>query len=383
MKSHPLCGDRTPAEAATDEIVIKHRRIADLLSEVELDALVLSTAGSLSWLLAGARVNVSAAGEPILSALVTRDRIHLGVFANEVERIIAEELSFLSSISGLVVVHPIDWHAPLGSFTKHVKGAETWSIGLENDWSVRLRAVRTPLLDYELARYRQLCLKSARAMTDVLNRAAPDQSEIALTADLAASVRGFGAEPLVLLASGESRSRYRHPLPTTSALGRRAMLVVCAREHGLIANVTRWVRFGEPTAQESDVEEAILRVEADVFDALQPGLPLKEMMSVLRASYARWGFDSGEWTRHHQGGAAGYVGRDPRLTPEVEDTISDRQAFTWNPSAYSAAANIAVKTEDTVVFDSEAAQSVETLTADERWPTVSIAGRRRPATLHL
>ena len=161
------------------------------------------------------------------------------------------------------------------------------------------------------------------------------------------------------------------------------MLVVCARAHGLIANVTRWVGFGEPSAEESDLEEAILHVEADVFDALVPGRPLREILPVLKASYPRWGFDAEEWTRHHQGGAAGYVGRDPRLTPDVEGTIANGQAFTWNPSAYSAASGIAVKTEDTVVFNSESEQSVEALTTDESWPTVTVGGRSRPCTLHL
>lgn len=371
------------SESTLDEIVAKHRRIADLLAQAELDALVLSTAGSLSWLLAGARVTVSAAGDPILSALITEDRIHLGIFANEAERIITEELPELDSDSALIEVHPIEWHTPLRSLSTHVKGAKAWVIGDESDWSAQLRSIRAPLLDSELSRYRRLCQNSARAMTDVLTRATPNQSEIALTADLATSIRAFGAEPLVLLASGDSRSRHRHPLPTNTPLGRRAMLVVCARAHGLIANVTRWVGFGEPSAEESDLEEAILHVEADVFDALVPGRPLREILPVLKASYPRWGFDAEEWTRHHQGGAAGYVGRDPRLTPDVEGTIANGQAFTWNPSAYSAASGIAVKTEDTVVFNSESEQSVEALTTDESWPTVTVGGRSRPCTLHL
>lgn len=371
------------AETTFDEIALKHRRIADLLSQTELDALALSTAGSLSWLLAGARVTVSSAGDPILSAVVTQGRIHLGIFANEAERMITEELPELDSDSGLVEIHLIDWHAPLHSLTSRIKDATSWTIGSESDWSAQLRSIRAPLVNAELSRYRLLCRRSAQAMTEVLSRARPDQSEIALTADLAESIRQFGAEPLVLLASGESRSHYRHPLPTTAQLGSRAMLVVCARAHGLIANVTRWVGFGDATEQEQELEEAILRVEADVFSALAPGRPLQEIMPVLRSSYARWGFGAEEWTRHHQGGAAGYVGRDPRLTPDVEVTIANRQAFTWNPSAYSQTANIAVKVEDTVFFDSDAPQHIDVLTVDEKWPTLTIDGRKRPRTLRL
>ena len=90
------------------------------------------------------------------------------------------------------------------------------------------------------------------------------------------------------------------------------------------------------------------------------------------AAYGRAGFDRDEWRRHHQGGAAGYAGRDPRGTPAVTDPVQVDQAFAWNPTAAGA------KVEDTVLVR---ADGIEVLTVDPRWPTTRVAGRDRPIEL--
>jgi hypothetical protein len=159
------------------------------------------------------------------------------------------------------------------------------------------------------------------------------------------------------------RIAHRHPLPTAAPLGRRAMLVVCGRRHGLIANATRWV--GDAGAD----DDAILAVEAAYFAATRPGARLDEAFAAGCAAYDAAGFGADEWQRHHQGGAAGYAGRDPRATSETRDVVSAAHAFAWNPSAPDA------KVEDTVLVT---ASGVEVLTVDSRWPTVAVAGLDRP-----
>ena len=95
---------------------------------------------------------------------------------------------------------------------------------------------------------------AAVAMTDAAADARSEHSERAIAADLGRRLIAQGIDPLVILVAGESRLAHRHPLPTDAALRRRAMLVVCGRRHGLIANVTRWVGASSPG------EDAILRV---------------------------------------------------------------------------------------------------------------------------
>jgi hypothetical protein len=189
------------------------------------------------------------------------------------------------------------------------------------------------------------------------------------------------------------------------------MLVICARRDGMIVNLTRSVSFDDLGAEARDRQRRIFDVEAAAFDALGPGVQLREVLATIARAYPAAGFAEQQWRGHHQGGAAGYAGRDPRATPSTDDTIVFGQAFSWNPWVPGA------KVEDTVLLTSAERRPgrehpgqahaghehpgqehpgqehpgqehpgqehpvVEPLTFDPRWPTVAVAGRARPDTL--
>jgi Xaa-Pro aminopeptidase len=241
----------------------------------------------------------------------------------------------------------------------------------EADLEPQLRAVRASLTNPEIERYRTLGAQVAEAVSSVAKGLTPARQERSVAGDLADSIYSLGAEPVVLLVAGAERMHFRHPLPTESALGQGAMLVVGARRDGLIVNLTRSVRF---TGSPHDGERQLLNIEADVFDATRPGARLADVFEVLRTAYEVHGFDRDEWRRHHQGGPTGYFGRDPKITPGTDGFVAENQAFAWNPSARG------VKTEDTILATSA---GIEILTHDPVWPTVQVAGRDRPITLQL
>ncbi|GAA1175265.1 M24 family metallopeptidase [Nesterenkonia xinjiangensis] len=366
------------------EFHAKHARLTGILEEAGADALVLSTAGSLSWLLAGARVHISLAGPPILRAVVHRDGVAVGVFSNESARIREEELSPLVSLldDGTVSLHELDWYADVDDVRAWLPQAAGWTLTGESAAALPLRSARASLLEVEVERYRALCRASAEALTDVLGEVTPETTERQLAAALAPRIIEAGADPVVLLVNGESRAVHRHPLPTDAPLGRRAMAVVCARRQGLIANVTRWVGFGDVVAGEEEMDARILSVEAEAFAALSPGARLESVLDTLKESYVRHGFAADEWTKHHQGGAAGYEGRDPRVFPGVPDLIHENQAFAWNPTGWDRQLGLGAKVEDTVVLRAGTDGSrIDVLSVDERWPTVEVAGIARPAVL--
>lgn len=373
------------------EFHAKHTRLTGVLEEVGADAVVLDTEGAISWLLAGARVHISLAGAPILRAVVHGDGVSVGVFTNELARIRDEELAPLAALldAGTVSLHELPWHADVDDVVGWLPQAAGWTLVREAGAAQQLRAVRASLLDVEVERYRALCRSSAKALTDVLSEVTPETTERQLAAALAPRIIAAGADPVVLLVNGESRAAHRHPLPTDAPLGRRAMAVVCARRQGLIADVTRWVGFGGAVAGEDDLDARILGVEADVFAALRPGARLESVLETLQESYVRHGFPADEWTKHHQGGAAGYQGRDPRVAPGVPDLIRENQPFAWNPTGWSAELGLGAKVEDTVVLRAAGGGSaghdsglwIDVLSVDERWPTVEVAGLARPALL--
>ena len=357
--------DPAPADAAHERSV-KRGRILDLLSEAGRDSVLLTSTTALTWYLGGSRVHVSLAGDPVAALLVTQEGDHLVTFSNEAERLTAEELP------ADVVLHQVPWYGAL-----HDVG--TWfgsgvSPAGEGELAGELRKARRSLLPVELDRYQTLNEDVAGVLTDVLGAATPHTTEREVAAALATRLVALGADPVVLLCNGSDRAGFRHPLPTDGVLGRRAMAVVCARRHGMIANVTRWVRFDAGTAAEQDAESRILAVEHDVFAATVPGASLNGILTEIGAAYARHGFGAEQWQQHHQGGPAGYAGRDPRATPSAGDRVEENQAFTWNPSAP------AVKVEDTVLLE---ASGLRVLSADPRWPVTRVGALDRPAVLQL
>ena len=339
----------------------KRDRVLDLLDRRGATSIVLRSHTALAWYLDGARTHVSLAGDPVLAVVVSRSGDELRMFANEADRLRSEELGGPGRTA--LAATEVPWHEPL---------APAGIAELEEaDVAEGLRAARAGLLPAELDRYRALCREVAEVLTDAATRARRSDTEREVAARLAGDLVARGIDPLVTLVAGRSRLAHRHPLPTGAPIGDRAMLVVCGRRHGLIANATRWMRWGA-SAIEADAERRVLDVEAAFLDGTRVGGTIGAAFEEGIAAYGTAGFDAEEWRRHHQGGAAGYAGRDPRATAAVEDLVQARHAFAWNPTAPGA------KVEDTVLVGGP---GVEVLTVDPRWPTIEVAGRPRPIEL--
>nr|WP_236571118.1 peptidase M24 [Microbacterium hydrocarbonoxydans] len=313
---------------------------------------------AVSWYLEGVRTHVSLAGPPVLAVRADSDGDTLFVADNEADRLIAEEL--LPSDADRIVRVP--WWTPPAVAAAEDAGSAS-AVG-ESSVAAELRAARARMLPAEVSRYRSLGRDLARSVTDSLAGMGPEHAEWDAASAVAAGLVSRGIDPLVVLVTGASRVSYRHPLPTGARLGERAMIVVCGRRDGLIANATRWIGAGVD-------DEPIFAVERAFLDASVPGARLDEAFAAGCSAYERAGFDPGEWRRHHQGGPAGYAGRDPRATSSTRDVLVENQAFAWNPSAPG------VKVEDTLL---RSAEGWEVLTVDDRWPSVEFEGMRRPIT---
>jgi Metallopeptidase family M24 len=334
---------------------IKRARVRAILDERNVETVLLVSQPAVSWYLDGARTHVGIAAPPIVQIEAGGARDIVYVTSNESARLGLEEL-------------PADVEVRVRPWFADVETAAVSESGLETE----LRAARQQFLPAETARYRVLCGLAAEVLTDVLADARPDDSELEVAARIAARIIHEGADPIVLLVAGDERIAFRHPLPTHGLLGRRAMVVLCARKWGLIANVTRWVRFSAEDPTDGRLNSNISRVEADFFEATVEGARLSDVLTAAADSYPRHGFATDEWRNHHQGGPAGYAGRDPRVSPGVRDEIVQGQPFAWNPSAFGA------KIEDTVLLT---AAGIEPISVDPRWPTETVNGISRPVTL--
>lgn len=359
--------------ADTSEYAKKHAQLVQLIRSHDAQYLLLTTPASLAWLLGGARTHVSLAAPPIARVLVHARGCELATSVSEATRIQMEELGNFDGMS----LHVTAWYQDLDDLQGWFPAASGQKVLGELEIEPKLRALRSALNETEIIKYRELCHDTAVLMTKVLSAASKDDSEFDVAAKLTAGAVAQGGEVLVALVSGDSRAAARHPLPTAAPLGDKAMAVLCVRRHGLIANITRWVRFAAPTAQELSGEADILAVEADILAAIRVGGVLGELMPIIQQAYPEHGFHAEEWILHHQGGIAGYNGRDPRLTPGATDVFQLNQAIAFNPSA--SRDDMAFKVEDTILLTGPG--EFEVLTFDPLWPSEQINGLLRPGIL--
>ncbi|MCI2455386.1 M24 family metallopeptidase, partial [Listeria monocytogenes] len=90
------------------------------------------------------------------------------------------------------------------------------------------------------------CHETAVIVESVCKEIVPGQTEheIASLAAKKAIAQGMTIEVL-LVATDDRIHQYRHPIPTDKKLQKHALVVLCAERHGLVANVTRSVYFGQ------------------------------------------------------------------------------------------------------------------------------------------
>ncbi|HVK35960.1 MAG TPA: hypothetical protein VM428_09910, partial [Microlunatus sp.] len=249
----PASGRGPAGPEPRPESGVKRARLLELLDRHGAERILLTSATAIGWYLDGARTHVSLAAPPIVAAVVDRSGDTVLATDNEVDRLIGEELPAGVGVRVVPWDQPLSLPAAAGTLT-------------EDDVAAELRRLRVPLLPAESARFAAMGVETAAALTRVLARAEPQHRELDVAAEVTAEIVRLGAEPLVVLVGGGSRTGVRHPLPTWAPLGRRALVVVCARRHGLIINVSRSVAFAPPTAAEEDAQRRILGVEAAYFD---------------------------------------------------------------------------------------------------------------------
>lgn len=341
------------------------------MSKHNLSALRLRGSDWFSWCLAGGNNTVLLTAETgIAELLVTGRDAYVLTDAIEADRILQEEIKkpFLL------------WSAPWqdasareGFVHDHRRGGTIASDrprGYEQALPDEVLLLRRTLLPEEVARYRQLGREAAEAMTEVLTAARPDWTEFQLAGRGAEALWKRGIHPALTLVGGDRRfPKYRHVTPSAEPLGERAMLVFCARRHGLFANLTRFVYFRRPTPVEQKLKEDVALVEAAAWRASTPGQPLAKVYQALAAAYAERSYP-GEIMKHHQGGPTGYLAREEIAGPDSKHSIGKSEALAWNPSITG------TKIEDTILCVGPG--QLEVLSKDPAWPSFESEHGRRP-----
>ncbi|MBU3875165.1 M24 family metallopeptidase [Faecalicatena sp. AGMB00832] len=350
-----------------EECNAKVQKIQKMLTENDLDGVVIKRQANFSWLAAGGRGFIGLAGENACGMLlVTKDDIYLAANNIETPRLIAEEIP-----EETVRLLPTKWWHD-GQIVQNLErqfGVLTDDFVME-DW---FKKARTHFMPDEVRRFRKLGIMSARALEKACKKVRRGMSEMEIAGLISAELWSVGIEPITLLIAADDRSSYvRHYVPTKKKAEKGFIASICARKGGLVVSATRLVGFEAGFAGDY---KKLLEVERVAFEATKAGHTLGMVFSSICDAYSSIGYE-GEWKNHHQGGMTGYAAREYRADSTTKLVIEEAQAYAWNPSIPGA------KCEDTVL--TAPGGKIEILTScSEDWPTIEIGGLIRPDVLYV
>ena len=360
------------------ELDTKLAKIYQLLEQHHLDALYLQRVSSFAWATCGASSYINSAtttGEG--SLLITPQARYLITSNIEAPRFEKEEK--LKEQGWQFEVFP--WYQgsdALARLTGKMKvGADVCLDGM-TDLSAEVTLLRMNLLPEEQERFKALGKLSAEAMDAAVRAARPGMTEFEIAARLAEETLCRGALPIVnLIATDERIYNFRHPLPVNKKMEKYAMLVLCARQNGLVTSITRLIHYGPLPAELKKKEEAVAAVDAAMMTATRPGRTLAQVFADTQQAYTQVGYPD-QWQYHHQGGPAGYEPREIVATPSTNAGIAAGQVYAWNPSITG------VKSEDSVLIT---ATGFEVITEIPNWPMLEVTSNgqtvRRPRILEV
>jgi Xaa-Pro aminopeptidase len=327
-----------------------------------LAAVWFARPNSFSWLTGGDNV-VDRAGEVgVAAAGYDGDGIRVVTDDIEAPRLAAEE------VGADVTIETFPWHASsladaVGAVSPEPAAADFDVPGFER---VDASSLRQPLTDDQIGTCSRLAGEVAECVEGVARDLRPSDTELDVAAELRRALEARSiATPVVLVGGGERAPQYRHYTPTDSPLDEYALLSVSAERDGLVVSSTRTVAFDPPPWLADRTRDA-MRVEASALAATRAvgrdGGGASEVFGAIQDTYAGLGWE-GEWQNHHQGGAAGYAGREWIATPGEDAPVELPMAYAWNPTVQGA------KSEDTHLVT---ADEIRQLSATGEWPTESV-----------
>ena len=348
-----------------------------------IDAIILTKSANIAAFFRGAQLSLGFRQEPPgrIAICVTQDSIALLGNRTEIIRISEDELSWLRKLS----LRPFRWDEwSLKTSVKEYLNSEGIKrvcddMGLFGEnVGTSLEEMYYPLNDREIKNLRRLAKDTASIVETIARNLNPGAMEVQVAGELAGRLVSGGIWPEFIMVAADDRIiRFHHSIPKQIPIKKMALLSVTVHRLGLYTSLTRLVSIGAVTPEWHQFQNACNHIDAKAIRQSTPGVSVGEIFHRIKQSYIDEGFQD-EWEAHHQGGPAGFYGRDYKATENESRCLVEQQPIVWNPTVHGA------KSEDTILTAPIGKlPEIITETGDWVYNNVAVDGAsiRRPAIL--
>jgi Xaa-Pro aminopeptidase len=155
-----------------------------------------------------------------------------------------------------------------------------------------------------------------------------------------------------IVATGPNNAALPHHRPTATRIehGHTVIIDVGALVDGYHSDMTRTFVVGEPSAQQAELYELVLRAQVAGVHAVRPGVRTADVDAVCRGVITEAGY--GEWFTHGTGHGVGLlIHEDPYLSRVADATLQEGDVVTVEPGVYREGFG-GIRVEDLVVVTS-------------------------------
>ena len=225
-----------------------------------------------------------------------------------------------------------------------------------------MTALRVPLTETEIRKYRWLGRKCAEAVESVCRQIEPGMTDLGIEALLCDALRRQAILPAGtnVRTDGVVEEVNQKPRRDVKRVEKYAELEVAARAWGLTVAVARHIHFGPVPEELQKKANAAARINAGCWARTEPGVAAGSILVGAISDYADTGFLDG-WRQRDLGGAIGYRTRDWLASPGSARILQSSAAYVWNPAVDG------FTMEDTVLLIDD---RLEILTETSGWPII-------------
>jgi D-alanyl-D-alanine dipeptidase len=357
--------EQGPVPFTADDFAARRVRAAQAGDEAGLAGLLLTPGPDLMYFTGYAPVAITER----ITMLVIPVRGDPTMIVPKLERPDAKNAS---GVAGLQLVDWSDGSDPYEATARLLAGAGRYAIS-DSAWAMHLLGLqgRLPESSYvsltgglpmlravkDAAEVERLAAAGAaadRAYEEILKVRFAGRRETEVAADLAGLLRQFGHSQVdfTVVGSGPNGANPHHEIgERVIEDGDMVVLDFGGLKYGYGSDTTRTVHVGEPTDEEREVHELVVRAQQAGFEGVQPGIQCQDVDRAARAVVTDAGY--GEYFIHRTGHGIGTTTHEPPYMVEGETLpVRPGMCFSIEPGIYLPG-RFGVRIEDIVTVTSD------------------------------